>query len=73
MESGQLDVQSLDLALNRLEAIDERQARIVELRFFSGLSVEDTAAAIGVSTATVKREWRTARLWLVRELDSARP
>jgi RNA polymerase sigma-70 factor, ECF subfamily len=73
MESGQLDVQSLDLALNRLEAIDERQARIVELRFFSGLSVEDTAAAMEVSTATIKREWRTARLWLVRELDSARP
>jgi DNA-directed RNA polymerase specialized sigma24 family protein len=45
----------------------------VELRFFSGLSVEDTAAAMEVSTATIKREWRTARLWLVRELDSARP
>jgi len=73
MESGQLDVQSLDLALNRLEAIDERQARIVELRFFSGLSVEDTATAMELSTATIKREWRTARLWLVRELDSARP
>jgi RNA polymerase sigma factor (TIGR02999 family) len=73
MENGQLDIQSLDLALNRLEAIDERQARIVELRFFSGLSVEDTAAALEVSTATIKREWRTARLWLVRELDSAGP
>ena len=73
MENGQLDIQSLDLALNRLEAMNQRQARIVELRFFSGLSVEDTAAALEVSTATVKREWRTARLWLVRELDSAHP
>jgi RNA polymerase sigma factor (TIGR02999 family) len=72
MENGQLYIQSLDLALNRLERIDERQARIVELRFFSGLSVEDTASALEVSPATVKREWRTARLWLVRELDGAR-
>jgi len=73
MENGQLDIQSLDLALTRLERMDERQARIVELRFFSGLSVEDTASALEVSPATVKREWRTARLWLVRELDGARP
>ena len=71
MENGQLDIQALDLALTRLERIDERQARIVELRFFSGLSVEDTASALEVSPATVKREWRTARLWLVRELDGA--
>jgi len=72
MESGQLEIQSLDLALNRLEEIDERQARIVELRFFSGLNVEDTAAALEISPATVKREWRTARLWLVRELEGGR-
>ena len=62
-----------DLAPTRLEEIDERQARIVELRFFSGLSVEDTAAALAISPVTVKREWRSARLWLVRELDGARP
>jgi RNA polymerase sigma factor (TIGR02999 family) len=73
MENGQLEIGSLDLALNRLEEIDERQSRIVELRFFSGLSVEDTAAALEISPATVKREWRTARLWLVRELEGARP
>jgi len=72
VENGQLDIQSLDSALNRLEEIDERQARIVELRFFSGLTVEDTAAALDLSTATIKREWRNARLWLVRELESAR-
>jgi len=73
MQNGQLDICSLDLALNRLEEIDKRQARIVELRFFSGLSVEETAAALEISAATVKREWRTARLWLLQELDGARP
>lgn len=64
-----LEIEYLDLALNRLEAIDPRQARIVELRFFSGLTVEETAAAIKVSPETVKREWKTARLWLARELE----
>jgi|SRR5580658_4635527 RNA polymerase sigma factor (sigma-70 family) len=73
MERGQLEIQLLDLALNRLEEIDARQARIVELRFFCGLSVEETAAALDISSATVKREWRTARLWLVRELAGERP
>ena len=58
-------------ALTELEQLDARQARIVELRFFGGLSVEETAETAGVSTATVKREWRTARAWLRRELDSA--
>jgi RNA polymerase sigma factor (TIGR02999 family) len=58
----------LDSALNRLEAIDPRQARIVELRFFSGLTVEETAKILEVSPDTVKREWRTARLWLAKEL-----
>ncbi|HKF42343.1 MAG TPA: sigma-70 family RNA polymerase sigma factor [Thermoanaerobaculia bacterium] len=60
-------------ALTELERLDARQARIVELRFFGGLSVEETAEAAGVSTATVKREWRTARAWLRRELDTAGP
>jgi RNA polymerase sigma factor (TIGR02999 family) len=71
IESGQLEIRSLDLALMRLEEVDERQARIVELRFFSGLSLEDTASALEVSPTTVKREWRTARLWLARELRGA--
>lgn len=61
---------ALDEALTRLEALDARQARIVELRFFGGLTVEETAEIAGISTATVKREWRTARAWLRRELDS---
>lgn len=71
LENGQLEIRSLDLALMRLEEVDERQARIVELRFFSGLSLEDTASALEVSPTTVKREWRTARLWLARELRGA--
>jgi RNA polymerase sigma-70 factor, ECF subfamily len=68
-EMRPLELQELDLALNRLEEIDPRQARIVELRFFSGLTVEETASAVDISPKTVKREWRTARLWLARELD----
>ena len=63
-----LELEDLDLALNRLEEIDPRQAQIVELRFFSGLTVEEAASVIEVSPETVKREWRTARLWLAREL-----
>lgn len=62
---------ALDEALTQLEALDPKQARIVELRFFGGLTVEETAEVAGISTATVKREWRTARAWLRRELDSA--
>jgi RNA polymerase sigma factor (TIGR02999 family) len=65
------EILALHEALTQLEALDARQARIVELRFFGGLSVEETAEAAGVSTATVKREWRTARAWLRHELDSA--
>jgi RNA polymerase sigma-70 factor (ECF subfamily) len=68
-ETRALEIEYLDSALNRLEEIDPRQARIVELRFFSGLTVEETATAIEVSPETVKREWRTARLWLARELE----
>src|SRR5215470_14501087 len=59
---------ALDEALTRLEAIDPEQARIVELRFFAGLSIEETAEAIGVSPATLKRRWSLARAWLFREL-----
>jgi RNA polymerase sigma factor (TIGR02999 family) len=62
---------SLDEALRGLEALDPRQARVVELRFFGGLSVEETAELLGVSPATVKREWQTARAWLAREIQRA--
>lgn len=68
-ETRALELEDLDLALNRLEEIDARQAQIVELRFFSGLTVEETASVVEVSPETVKREWKTARLWLARELD----
>jgi RNA polymerase sigma-70 factor (ECF subfamily) len=63
-----IDVIALDAALSELAKLDARQCQIVELRFFGGLSVEDTAAFIGISEATVKREWSTARVWLTREL-----
>ncbi len=61
---------ALDEALVRLRALNERQARIVEYRFFGGMSVEETADTLKVSTATVKREWATARAWLNRELQA---
>lgn len=60
---------ALDEALQRLEETSERQARIVECRFFGGMSVEDTAAALGISPRTVKREWSFARAWLRREMQ----
>lgn len=59
---------ALDEALTRLGAIDARQARVVECRFFGGMSIEDTAAALDLSPATVKRDWALARAWLNREL-----
>ena len=68
-----LDVIALDDALTRLGAIDEQQVRVVELRFFAGLSVEGTAKVIGISPATVKREWSFARAWLRRELGRSAP
>jgi RNA polymerase sigma factor (TIGR02999 family) len=60
----------LDNALQRLGAIDERQVRIVECRFFGGMSVEETAEALQLSPATVKRDWALARAWLNRELTA---
>ena len=63
-----VDIVALDEALERLAAVDPQQGRVVELRFFSGLSVEETAEALGISPATVKREWATAKLWLYNEL-----
>jgi RNA polymerase sigma factor (TIGR02999 family) len=60
----------LDAALTRLKAIDERMAKVVDLRFFAGLSVEETAEALGVTDRTVKRDWRAARAFLHRELGN---
>ncbi|HEX4388290.1 MAG TPA: sigma-70 family RNA polymerase sigma factor [Steroidobacteraceae bacterium] len=65
-----VDLSAIDSVLQRLEAIDPKQGRIVELRFFGGLSIEETAEVVGVSPATVKREWALARAWLRRELVS---
>jgi len=62
------DVLALDEALTRLEAVDKRQSQIVELRYFSGLTEEETAAALGIGLRTVKREWAVARAWLHAEL-----
>jgi RNA polymerase sigma factor (TIGR02999 family) len=67
-EQVDLDVVRLDDALVRLSALDSRQGRIVELRFFGGLSIEETAEVLNISPATVKREWVMARAWLNREL-----
>jgi DNA-directed RNA polymerase specialized sigma24 family protein len=67
------EVLAVDELLQRLEALAPLQARIVELRFFVGLSVEETASAIGKAPRTVKREWQLARAWLYRELRTPRP
>lgn len=64
-------VVELDDALRRFEAVHARQAHVVELRFFTGLSLEETAAALRISVDTVKRDWRFARLWLLRDLTGA--
>ena len=64
---------ALDEALTRLEQVDAEQARIVELRYFAGLSIEETADALGMSPATVKRRWALARAWLFRELSGEAP
>jgi RNA polymerase sigma factor (TIGR02999 family) len=65
-----VDVVALDEALERLAAVDPQQGRVVELRFFAGLSVKEAAEALGVSAATVKRDWATAKLWLYNELKT---
>ncbi|MEP7382764.1 MAG: ECF-type sigma factor [Gemmatimonadota bacterium] len=62
-------VVAVDELLQRLEVLDERQARVVECRFFGGLSVEETAEALGISAPTVQRDWRSARAWLAKALD----
>ena len=68
-----VDALDLDRALQKLEQLDPTQGRIVELRFFAGLTVEETAAALGISPATVKREWALAKGWLYRELTTQPP
>ena len=65
-----VDIVALDQALERLGTVDAQQCRIVELRFFGGLSIEETAEALGISPATVKRDWTTAKAWLHHELTA---
>jgi RNA polymerase sigma-70 factor (ECF subfamily) len=67
------DVIAIDEALERLAQIDPRQSRLVELRFFAGLDVEEAAEVMGVSATTIKREWRSAKAWMHRELAAAKP
>jgi len=69
----EVDVIDLDRALQRLGELDAEQERVVELRYFGGLSIEETAAALGSSPATVKRDWQSARAWLFSELGGLGP
>ena len=68
-----LDLIALDRAMLRLAGVDGRKAKVVELRFFGGLSIEETAAVLDVSIDTVKRDWRMAKLWLLRDLQGEAP
>lgn len=69
MKGQPIDLLDLDRALTELSKLDPEQGRVVELRFFGGLSVEETADALGKSPATVKRDWSTARIWLYQRLN----
>jgi RNA polymerase sigma-70 factor (ECF subfamily) len=69
----EMDLVALDDALETLAKLDERQSRMVELRFFGGLSIEETSEVLGVSAPTVKREWASARAWLYREISRGSP
>jgi RNA polymerase sigma factor (TIGR02999 family) len=69
-ESPDLDLLRVNEALERLATLDEQQARVVELRFFGGLTIEEAAEAMRVSHSTVERDWKMARAWLRRELDA---
>lgn len=71
--SSGVDMLALDEALDRLAALDEQQARIVELRYFGGLTIDEIAEALDISPATVKRHWTIARAWLKRELAGEAP
>jgi len=68
-EKNLIDILSIHHALEKLEQIDERQAHVVECRFFGGLTIAETASALGISDPTVSRDWRMARAWLNRELS----
>jgi len=68
----EVDLLGLNDALDKLAQLDERQSRVVELRFFAGLSIEETAEVLHLSPASIKREWQTARAWLFREMSSSR-
>lgn len=68
MPAADIDVIALDRALDELSALDAQQGKIVELRFFAGLTIEDTSEVMGISPATVKRDWVTARAWLFRAM-----
>jgi len=68
-KAREVDLLALDDALNSLSELDARQSRIVELRFFGGLSIENTAKVLGLSPATIKREWGTARAWLYEQIQ----
>ena len=70
-QSGSFDLLALDDALEELTEADPQLTRVVEMRFFGGLSIEETADVLGISAATVKREWATARAWLHRELTQS--
>jgi len=72
-EQRTAEVVAVDEALSRLAALDPRKAQIVELRYFGGLSVEETAQLLELSSRTIKREWRWARAWLYRELGEEKP
>jgi RNA polymerase sigma factor (TIGR02999 family) len=71
--NNELDVLVLDEALTSLSQLDGQQAKVVELRFFGGLSIEESSQVLGISPATVKRDWATARAWLKREIEGAAP
>ena len=73
--TGERDVQliALDDALRRLEEVDERKSKVVELRFFGGLNIDETAEAMRISPATVRREWSMAKAWLYREISGENP
>ena len=71
-EKRELDLMALDEALNNLAALDPQQTQIVELRFFGGLTIEEVSEVLGISPATTKREWDSAKLWLRRQLSTGR-
>ena len=70
-EENSVDVLALNEALDRFALIDPQLARLVELRFFGGLTIEETAEAMDASTATIKRNWKLAKAWLARELETS--